>query len=88
MLVVITMDVSVCWGQTLRKAEDYYGRGLARQEKGDLEGAIADFDKAIEILPKYAAAYGSRGRNPKLGARATAASKATQGRRITLGPRG
>ena len=55
-IVVITMGVSVCLGQTLRKAEDYYERGLTRQEKGDVEGAIADFGKALEIYPKYSAA--------------------------------
>ena len=42
-VVVMTMGVSICWGQTRGRAEDYYQRGLTRQEKGDMEGAIADF---------------------------------------------
>lgn len=49
-------------GQTVpRSAVDYYSRGIARGEKGDSEGAIADFTKAIEINPRYAEAYYNRG---------------------------
>ena len=32
-----------------------------RQAKGDLEGAIEDLDRAIEIDPRYAEAYNKRG---------------------------
>jgi tetratricopeptide (TPR) repeat protein/class 3 adenylate cyclase len=39
----------------------YNNRGLAREDKGDLEGAIADYSKAIDMDPKYAAAYNNRG---------------------------
>src|SRR4051812_46427930 len=60
MIGLLTLSVSVCLGQTLRKAEDYYQRGLVRYEKGDVEGAIADYSKAIEMYPKYASAYNSR----------------------------
>ena len=42
-------------------AEDYFDRGLTRVEKGDLDEAIADFTKAIEINPRYAGAYYNRG---------------------------
>src|SRR3982751_5329383 len=57
---LLALSFSVCLGQTLRRAEDYYQRGLARYEKGDVEGAIADYSKAIEMYPKYSAAYNSR----------------------------
>jgi len=32
-----------------------------KRAKGDLDGATADFNKAIEIDPRHAAAYNSRG---------------------------
>jgi tetratricopeptide (TPR) repeat protein len=42
-------------------AVDYYNRGLAKQAKGDLDGAIADHTRAIELDPKYVPAYNDRG---------------------------
>ena len=39
----------------------YHNRGTAHQLKGDLDHAIADFDKANELQPKNASAYNSRG---------------------------
>jgi hypothetical protein len=39
----------------------YYGRGLAKSTKGDQDGAIADFSKAIDLNPKLAEAYLNRG---------------------------
>src|SRR5215470_9394771 len=42
-------------------ADFYIGRGAAYLSKGDNDRAIADLTKAIEIDPKYAAAYNSRG---------------------------
>lgn len=38
----------------------YDDRGNLRAQKGDLDGALADLDKAIEIQPDYAKAYGDR----------------------------
>ncbi len=39
----------------------YDDRGNLLAKKGDFEGAIADLNKAIEIAPDYAKAYGDRG---------------------------
>src|SRR5437016_13269374 len=39
-------------GQTPRTAEDYNNRGLERQGKGDLDGAIHDYTKALGLKAK------------------------------------
>jgi len=40
---------------------DYYNRGVERQNKGDMDGALADYTKAIELDPKNSFAYNNRG---------------------------
>lgn len=42
-------------------ARDYCNRGVARQKKGDLDGALADFSQAIELNPQDSTAYNNRG---------------------------
>ncbi|MBI4612650.1 MAG: tetratricopeptide repeat protein, partial [Planctomycetes bacterium] len=42
-------------------AEEYLDRGLARQDQGDLVGAILDYDGAIVLRPDDARAYNNRG---------------------------
>ena len=42
-------------------AAAYTNRGLAKYELEDYEGAIADYDRAIELKPKFAEAYYNRG---------------------------
>src|ERR1035438_2183057 len=38
-----------------------YNHGNARRAKGNLDGAIADYNRAIELNPKFAYAYNNRG---------------------------
>jgi len=42
-------------------AADYTARGMARQSKGDTDGAMADFDKALDLDPKDLKACYQRG---------------------------
>src|SRR6516164_3980566 len=42
---------------TLTDARAYREHGIAAYRNGDLNGAIADFDQAIQLDPKFAAAY-------------------------------
>jgi tetratricopeptide (TPR) repeat protein len=42
-------------------AAAHYDRGDAAREKGDLDGAIAEYTRALEVDPKYVPAYASRG---------------------------
>ncbi len=43
------------------RAIAYYNRGTAYQKRGDLDGAIADYDKAIALDPNDAFVYVNRG---------------------------
>ena len=45
----------------LNTAEEYFYRGYDKSYKGDYNGAIADYTKAIEINPNFADAYYNRG---------------------------
>jgi tetratricopeptide (TPR) repeat protein len=42
-------------------SEAYNNRGIAREQKGDLEGALQDYNKAIELKPDHAGPYNNRG---------------------------
>ena len=48
-LLILTASTQ---GQELRSADQYSERGIARFEKNDLDGAIADFSKVIEMNGK------------------------------------
>src|SRR5206468_1999072 len=41
--------------------EDFFNRAGVKKAAGDLDGAIADYDRAIRLDPKYAYAYYNRG---------------------------
>ena len=44
-----------------KEASAYNERGNAKGDKGDLDGAIADYTRAIELDPKFTEAYYNRG---------------------------
>jgi tetratricopeptide (TPR) repeat protein len=46
---------------TLLDARAYREQGIVAYRNGDLDGAIADFDQAIQLDPKFSAAYIDRG---------------------------
>jgi Tfp pilus assembly protein PilF len=43
------------------QAQDFYNRGVDLLNEGKYQEAIAEFDKAIQLDPKYAKAYSNRG---------------------------
>jgi tetratricopeptide (TPR) repeat protein len=58
------LQINACSAIIQRDANDaiaYYKRGVAYQFKGDLDRAIAEYNKAIALKPNYAHAYESRG---------------------------
>ena len=57
-LILCSIAVLQSYGQT---AESFLKLGQNRAIKGDYTGAIADYDKAIELNPKYAEVYFNRG---------------------------
>jgi tetratricopeptide (TPR) repeat protein len=61
LVLVITMFAFLCSPAFGDKANDYVHSGIAKAQKGDLDGAVADFSKAIQLTPDYAEAYYSRG---------------------------
>jgi tetratricopeptide (TPR) repeat protein len=45
---------AVAAAQTSAAADDYNSRGLVKEAKGDHDGAIADYNRALELAAKLA----------------------------------
>jgi tetratricopeptide (TPR) repeat protein len=41
--------------------EAFFNRAIARKAKGDLDGALSDYDEAIRLKPDYTVAFNNRG---------------------------
>jgi tetratricopeptide (TPR) repeat protein len=58
-------DSDTLWSHALRiqpsNSIAHNNRGTVRQRRGDLDGALADYDRAIAVSPDYAKAYNNRG---------------------------
>ena len=54
-------NLAISTGCHRGSAEDFFKAGDAKRAKGDMEGAIADYCRAIELDPRAAAAYCNRG---------------------------
>jgi tetratricopeptide (TPR) repeat protein len=62
LVAVVSVSIAVCTLQitgaiVVSRPNIYYERGWARAEKGDYEGAIADYNRAIELAPQVSSAY-------------------------------
>src|ERR1700722_18080752 len=49
------------WWKDSQSATAYYNRGIAEWDKGDRDDALVDFERAIELNPRYSYAYVGRG---------------------------
>jgi tetratricopeptide (TPR) repeat protein len=60
-LLAVLMSVTI-QAQVNLSAKDYVKRGITRFGKGDTNGALADFDRALELEPDLADAHLLRGK--------------------------
>ncbi|HZG51492.1 MAG TPA: tetratricopeptide repeat protein [Pyrinomonadaceae bacterium] len=60
-LLLLLVAAAPTPAQTPRTAKDYVKRAAARYLKGDLDGAIADYNKALDSEPRVAEVYVKRG---------------------------
>src|ERR1700756_3215124 len=61
-LIVLFLTIGVCdYAIGQGTAGDYLNQGNTSYKKGLYNQAISDYNKAIEIDPKYAGAYNNRG---------------------------
>ncbi len=58
--VIIFLIMGACGSPDPENANNYFLRGTQRGVAGDMSGAIADLNKAIELEPENAALYFAR----------------------------
>jgi tetratricopeptide (TPR) repeat protein len=61
-LPFLLLLASTAQAQNTRAAKDFVKRGITRFSRGDIEGAISSYEKALEINPQQADAFFHRGR--------------------------
>lgn len=54
------MDQSIDADQLLNNAKELFKAGVDKSRKGDFKEALKDFDRALQIEPNNADAYGNR----------------------------
>jgi tetratricopeptide (TPR) repeat protein len=62
LLILLLLACPAAQAQSLHSAKDYVKRGVSRFNKGDLEGAINDYGRAIDLDPQLADAHLNRGK--------------------------
>jgi uncharacterized protein (TIGR03067 family) len=61
-LLLTAMLLTMAGTAFCQTAEDYVNDAIAKTAKGDVDGALADYNKAIELKPDYAFFYYGRGK--------------------------
>ncbi|TET37951.1 MAG: tetratricopeptide repeat protein [Planctomycetota bacterium] len=66
LFVLALSAIHIAFADEEKNAEYFYSQGLIKARAGDLDGAIKDFTKAIQLEPKHVNAYFSRGVTRKM----------------------